>query len=328
MLQSLIKRNNNKLTGFNYIKLILLYLPFLILNNYWQNILEFFQLLSNLINYKLYHIRRKDQVNNILREIQNTAYYSSVDGNNKPMHLVFSLSKLYIGIIHKRMDNRGTEDHWIKIFCKTDYINKILEDVQQSNKKINKNIIRYVSGYGMFKNRNYRMKISPYNFVGTNEQNEIINEMLELYEQKGFLTCHLYGKVGTGKTELGHILAKNLESHLCNNFDPSLPGENIINLYSAFIKSYNSPLILIIDEFDILIDKLHNLKIVPHDDIDILIKNKQSWSNFLDDIARNRYPNLILILTSNSYPEDINKMDISYLRKGRIHYSKEVFGIN
>ena len=79
MLQNLIKSNNNKLTGFNYIKLIILYLPFLILNNYWQNILEFFQLLSNLINYKLYHIRRKDQVNNILREIQNTAYYSSVD---------------------------------------------------------------------------------------------------------------------------------------------------------------------------------------------------------------------------------------------------------
>ena len=37
---------------------------------------------------------------------------------------------------------------------------------------------------------------------------------------------------------------------------------------------------------------------------------------------------LILILTSNTYPNDINTLDPCYLREGRVQYSKEVFGKN
>ena len=150
--------------------------------------------------------------------------------------------------------------------------------------------------------------------------------MLKIYRKNGFLTSYLYGKVGVGKTELGHILANRLDSFICNNFDPSIPGETLLNLYTTVHKSYKSPLIVIIDEFDILIKKVHNSEIIPHMDVDTLVKNKQSWNNFLDNIGRNKYENLILILTSNSYPNDINKMDHCYIREGRVHYFKEVIG--
>jgi hypothetical protein len=50
-----------------------------------------------------------------------------------------------------------------------------------------------------------------------------------------------------------------------------------------------------------------------------LIHNKTSWSTFLDDMVF--YKGVILVLTSNTSKKDIDKIDSSYLRDGRIHKS-------
>jgi len=324
MLQNNIKNiiNNNAMYFF--------------LERYWQSLMDFIQLLiSNLTNYRVNDIRRKDKINSLLTSIIKYSYYTSVDENNRPLGLIISFSKLYIGYVYYIQRRDGSDDHAIRIFCNSDYINKITQiskiNVKQEITQISKinvkhKFIKYISGYGRFTNRHYRIEKSPYNFIMYNDQKKMINEMLKIYEEKEFLTSYLYGKIGVGKTELGHILANILDSYICNNFDPSIPGETLLNLYTSVHKEKGKPLIIIIDEFDILIKKVHNSEIKPHRDVDTLIKNKQSWNNFLDDIARKRFPFLILILTSNSYPNDINKMDPCYLREGRVHYSKEVLG--
>jgi len=295
------------------------------LERYWYMAMDFIQLIfSNLTNYRINDIKRKDKINSLLSHIMKYSYYSSVDENNRPLGLILSLSKLYIGYVYYIQRSDGSDDHVVRIFCNSNYINKITQ-IQKIDVK-SCSILKYISGYGRFTNRIYRIEKSPYTFSVRNDQEKIINEMLDIYKINGFLTSYLYGKVGVGKTELGHILAKKLNSFICNNFDPSIPGETLLNLYTSVHKSFNSPLIVMIDEFDILIKKINNSEIKPHNDVDTLIKNKQSWNNFLDNIARKRFPYLILILTSNTYPSDINKMDPCYIRKGRVHYVKEVIG--
>ena len=76
------------------------------------------------------------------------------------------------------------------------------------------------------------------------------------------------------------------------------------------------PLILVLEEFDSIIDKLG--KIQPHKHIPIEVKNKTGWNGLLDELQMLLYPNMILFLISNKDPEYINSIDTSYIRKGRV----------
>lgn len=80
-------------------------------------------------------------------------------------------------------------------------------------------------------------------------------------------------------------------------------------------------LIIVLEEVDILIVKLHSNLCRLHGDIPTLIKNKQDWNKFLDKIDRNIYNNIILIMTTNKTLEFFNELDPSYLRDGRLDLS-------
>ena len=75
-------------------------------------------------------------------------------------------------------------------------------------------------------------------------------------------------------------------------------------------------MILVLEEFDSIIDKLG--KIQPHKHIPIEVKNKTGWNGLLDELQMFLYPNVILFLISNKPPEYINSIDSSYIRKGRV----------
>jgi hypothetical protein len=74
------------------------------------------------------------------------------------------------------------------------------------------------------------------------------------------------------------------------------------------------PVILVIEEVDVLIKKIHK-GIDKNNEIPISIYNKTSWNNFMDDLI---FYKIILIFTSNTSKTEIDKLDTSYLRKGRI----------
>ena len=78
-----------------------------------------------------------------------------------------------------------------------------------------------------------------------------------------------------------------------------------------------APLIIVLEEVDILINNIHESTVRQNKDVPTSVHDKTTWSSFLDDMIF--YKRLIVIMTSNTSKESIDALDTSYLREGRIH---------
>ncbi len=187
-------------------------------------------------------------------------------------------------------------------------------------------LLKLLFGYGSYWDYKYKLKELSLDIESYKYQQEVIDEVISLYKKTGFITCYFHGKPGVGKSCISYLLAKKLKSVLCNTFDPSQPGSTLNKLYTDAEKTYESPLIVVMDECDRLISKIHTNTIKCHKDIPTAVRDKQTWNSFLDNINIGLYKNMILLLISNKSREDIHKEknDTSYLRYGRIHYCKEI----
>jgi len=170
---------------------------------------------------------------------------------------------------------------------------------------------------GNYKNiyyRTQRLDLSHINAMG--DQKQIVDDIVDLYKNQGRVSVFIDGVSHAGKSSIGYIVAKQLGGKYCHTFNPSDPGDNIsILLSDANIE--DAPLVLVLEEVDILLDNVHNNRIKPNKELPISVHNKSTWTSFLDDMFF--YRKIILIMTSNKPKNEIDKMDMSYLRKGRIH---------
>ena len=152
-------------------------------------------------------------------------------------------------------------------------------------------------------------------------QQIIVDGMLNLFRKKGKVTAFIEGVPGSGKSFIGYLLAKEIGGSFCHSFNPTDPGNTFSQLINR-IRDYDSidndniPIIIVLEEIDVLIDKIHNQKLVLNNTISTSVQDKSSWSTFLDDMFL--YQNIILILTTNKTKQDIDKIDPAYLRKGRV----------
>ena len=88
--------------------------------------------------------------------------------------------------------------------------------------------------------------------------------------------------------------------------------------------SNDCPLIILLDEVDIMVTKLHNGEIkLPHAPIPIEFKNKTEWDKFFDKFNQGIRKNVIIIMTSNKKLSYFDEMDSSYMRDGRIDIKYE-----
>jgi DNA mismatch repair protein MutS2 len=103
--------------------------------------------------------------------------------------------------------------------------------------------------------------------------------------------------------------------------------ENHLSTYSSRLKKMSGIIreadantLLLIDEFDVILDKIHNNKITMHADMPTEVYNKTTWNTLLDDINIKLYPYVIIILTSNLSKDEIDlKYDPSYIRNKRVN---------
>jgi hypothetical protein len=117
---------------------------------------------------------------------------------------------------------------------------------------------------------------------------------------------------------IGILVANELGSAFCNTLKPWQPGDMLSTIYNEAEPTVNKPLIIVFDEIDTAIMKIHEEGIVRHNKITTAVTDKPGWNHMLDEIQRGMYPDLIVIMTSNKGPEMIDAIDKSYIRKGRV----------
>jgi hypothetical protein len=147
-------------------------------------------------------------------------------------------------------------------------------------------------------------------------QKEIVEDIIAVYNKQQRATVFIHGITGAGKSTLGYLIAKYTSGVYCHSFNPTDPGDALTSLIMD-IGPRDTPIIIVLEETDIIINAVHKETITKHVEMPTQIYNKSSWSTFLDDMIF--YKGIILILTSNTSKEKIDKLDTSYLREGRIH---------
>ena len=92
-------------------------------------------------------------------------------------------------------------------------------------------------------------------------------------------------------------------------------------MYATVEPTKNNPLVIVLDEIDIMFNNVFNEKIKEHRDTPTQIFNKSTLNRFFDDINLGvLYPHLVILMTSNHSVEFIKeKYDPSYIREGRVN---------
>lgn len=256
----------------------------------------------------------------ILKKISPSIISPFIRHVDKDVPFGYFIGLNYIGNIKK--------DHEIHLITTPSMFKKLIYVPYISIHHVNKeevkeemieSIITVYIRKGTYKNMYYTpFKMNLTHITPLGEQPKIVNEILNIYKKLGRATIFLNGVTCAGKSSIGYLLAKELKGIYCHTFNPTEPGDQLSTLI-ADVEKDDKPFIIVLEEVDIMIQAIHENKLKKHVEIPISIYNKSTWSSFLDDMIF--YKNVILILTSNTSKNDIDKLDESYLRNGRIHAS-------
>ena len=260
----------------------------------------------------------KEVTNLLMKKITNHIFYTEIihnNGRNQPSG--FFIGKQYYGYIEFKDGGRGL---YITLYTKEDTYKSLMEQeekkevIEIKSKPLVKNKINVFIRKGSYRNLYYpsmQLDLSHIHPIG--QQQSIIDSIKSIYNKSGHASIFINGVAGAGKSTIGYLLAKQLNGSYCHTFNPTEPGDCLSSLM-VDMRKYDDPAIIVIEEVDVLI-KLINKGLDKNSEIPIEIYNKTTWNNFMDDLI---IYNIILIFTSNTSKQDIDKIDPSYLRQGRI----------
>lgn len=177
--------------------------------------------------------------------------------------------------------------------------------------------IRYFLREGTFSCLSYLPVDFEVIFTPNPNQTIAIEQIEAHISQNCTTSVILHGPTGSGKSLIPILLAKKMGMDIVADFNPTDPGDSIVKLLH-FVKKSSKKLIIVLEEFDIMLTKIHNEDIFTNKDIPIAVKNKKEWNSFLDGFDRRFYQGVILIMTTNKDMSYFDDMDPSYLRKGRV----------
>lgn len=290
--------------------------------------------------YKVYGDKDKYKV--LIKKLEKSTSSSSfIYANGKLNPAGYFIGKNCIGQYHR--DSKYVDEERLVIITTSKFYNSLLEEesvyfnktpnpipetveeeesaplIEQKEKE--KSIIKVYSRTGHFKSFYYNsidLDVSHIEPIG--DQGPIVDNIIDLYQKKQRASVFIHGVSMAGKSSVGYLVAKKLNGIYCHTFNPTDPGDTFINMITESRgrndDEDNKPLIIVLEEVNIMIHDIHNKTIRMHLDIPTQVKDKTSWCCFFDD--RIFYKNVIMILTSNVSKETIDKLDPAYLNKHRI----------
>lgn len=281
------------------------------------------------LKIKKYIIKGDKELNNdIIKKIKDNIFYTeivNINGKNYPSG--FFIGYKYYGYIEFKdsitITLYTTSIHYHNLINEIDNnvpIKEIKENKTESvidninTYKPDKKIVVYIRK-GSYKNFYYNsMKLDLSHIKPIGKQEEIIESIMNIYNKKGRASIFINGVSGAGKSTIGYLLAKQLNGIYCHSFNPTDPGDYLSTLISDIQLDEPIPIIIVIEEIDILLKKIH-IGIQNNNEMPIPVYNKCTWNTFMDDLI---FYKILFVFTSNTSKENIDKMDPAYLRKGRI----------
>lgn len=199
--------------------------------------------------------------------------------------------------------------------------NNVTELTKSTEKPTKQQTISVMCKSGRYDYPDYSVKNLVLYYDPLPSQQKIIEEIMDLYTSK--LVILLHGPKGVGKSMIPLLLAKRMvasgvQPSYTDEYNPTEPNSDISKLYSECKPSKQRPLILVLEEIDIMIQAIHDGNVYKHMNLRSTISDKSTWCKFFDHIERGYYPWMIVFMTTNRSPKFINDMDESYIRSGRI----------
>jgi len=265
---------------------------------------------------RLYYLKRRDECLRIQKRTQNWSSHTTDGGKGYG----YSFGYWYAVSINVVTNECGDTYTVYMIATETSYKALIKDDdvhYEEEAPKIEKKIVVYERA-GSYANAWFRARDRDAVDTPKVQQAAIVTDIIAHYKKFRHTVVYLHGPPCTGKSMIGVLVANDFGSTFCNTLKPWQPGDTLGTLHSEVEPKFMRPLILVFDEFDTAILKIH-AGISPHPKIPIVVPDKTGWNHMLDEIQRGMYPNLILILTSNKGPDYIRSLDPSYIREGRVN---------
>lgn len=297
-----------------------------------ENILPIFQcVLHVLFHYNIYEIENKESKLKVMKNMKNY-YCFSFDENKDPLYFIVEKNFFPSYFAY----NQNCESDYIVLFCSESQLNVLLKDDYEKkhismpieaktnlDNETGANSISYFSfsgsiGHYYISERNINLSkihcIEWYDY-----QENLFADIMTYYKKNNYCKVFLSGDPGMGKTFFAYLMAQRLNCYLTDQYNPTDPGSSLSTLYHRAKKvSSSKPLIIVLDEMDVLLERLQKKEITPHKHYKIEVCDKTSWNHLMDKVSFGLFPYVIILCISNKKKVDLDRMDPSYLRNGRI----------
>ena len=264
---------------------------------------------------------------NVLKKIKDNEGFVSKftinDGKKEPEGLCINYKLKYIAYIENTtVSNNYTSKKNSRIYVigKCPIEIKSITNIEEENTESNKQFVKLYLSSAFYDGHFKQISLPFDNFEPLNNQIPIIDKICKSYEENVFHICRslVWGPPRKGKSFIGKLLAHKYKSAYCFDLKLDTPGTQLLTLWETFKPEKDKPLIVQIDEYDILLKNIHEQNIKhEHDWLKTMVYDKQSYNTFISEYLI-CLPYVIYLFTMNSSPEDINKMDSSFIRTNRI----------
>lgn len=270
------------------------------------------------LGFRIYNIYTSNTKNLLLSKIK---WSTKLDEDNKPIG--YFISNNCIGYYNER-------ENILKCICTETYFKQITKKPSVNIDKTEKKE-EFISVY----NKNNRIEYVYYKQILFNvfyfsplpNQEKAIEQISNQYEKSihKSVVCLLHGKPNTGKSMISILMAKKLKAHYCKTYKPIDAGDSFDTIYNTCNPSEMNPLVILLDEFDIILEKITSKNIKINEKVLTEVTDKTSWNTLFDNFSIGLYPYTIIILTTNETPAQIiKKYDPSCIRENRCHLMIEM----
>lgn len=210
-------------------------------------------------------------------------------------------------------------------------VNLLINDNNNNNKnkkkeKINKITNMFYKTSDPNNGRFIKMKNNNKISINYSLQINIVNEICkEVSQGCGVM---LLGEPGTGKTRIVDLIAEKLltekkSTTIVHGFNPTLKNNTLYSIISQYDTNKENPLIICIDEFDTIVEKINNNKCDKSERYNISVSDKSQLASLLDYVCDMQ--NVLFIVTSNKTKEWFEKEENKYIiRNSRFDIIKNI----